>query len=347
MNDEQSRLNPPRPATQGERLGLRDGGAVRVRPFDFSSGSDYSRVVAINNAIDPDFPESAESWQHWDQNRDPRYLFRRYVEERDDEIVAYGSYGHLDWSFDPDRYFIWVGVQPQQQGKGYGRALWDTLMQQLSERRPAELVTFTREDRPRALEFLQKRGFEVRMREQISRMDPQSFDPAPFAATIAQVEQAGIRVVTLAELMQRDPDWKRQVYELEAEVEKDSPSITEVTKVAFEVYEQQTLGMPNLLPEGWFVALDGEQYVGLSTLWRDLSDDRRLSTGFTGVRRSHRRRGVATALKARALSFARDYGAASVDTGNEENNPMYQINLRLGFRPLPAELILAWQPREN
>ncbi len=343
MISEQTSSDLPRAATQGETLSLRSGAAVRVRPFDFGASSDYSRVVAINNAIDPDFPESADSWRHWDLNRDPQYLFRRYVVEQDDEMVAYGSYGHLDWAYHPDRYYIWVGVHPDEQGKGYGRALWDYLRQQLDERQPAELVTFTRENRPRALDFLQKRGFMLRMREQMSRIDLQTFDPAPFAEKIAAAERAGIRVVTLAELMQRDPDWKRRMYELEAEVERDVPSIDEVTKVEFEVYDQQTLGMPNLLPEGWFVAVDGDEYVGLSVLWRDLTDDRRLGTGFTGVKRSHRRRGVATAMKANALSFARAYGAVTVDTGNEENNPMYQLNLQLGFRPLPAELIMTNQ----
>lgn len=344
MYTEQPTVGTQHPAPHGETLNVRSGSVVRVRPFNFNSSSDYGRVVAVSNAIDPDFQESVEAWQHWDQNRDPQHLFRRFLVEREGEVVAYGSYGHLEWSFHPDRYYIWVGVHPGQQRKGYGSALWDYLVKQLIKRQPAELVTFTRENRPQALDFLQRRGFEVRMREQISRINPQTFDLAPFSSKMAAAERSGIRVVTLAEIMPRDPEWKRHMYELESEVEKDVPSIDEVTKSDFEVYEKQTLGMPNLLPEGWFVAMDGDEYVGLSVLWRDLVNDKRLGTGLTGVKRSHRRRGVATAMKARALEFARGYGATILDTGNEENNPMYQINLQLGFRPLPAELVLTYQP---
>jgi GNAT superfamily N-acetyltransferase len=330
----------PATTSQGERLTLRSGKTLRVRPFNFDTRADYEDVVAIHNLIDPEFREAIESWQHWDRNRDPKLVFRRFIAERDGETVAYGSYGHMDWSFDPDRYFIWAGVHPDEQRKGYGSALWDYLLQRLSRRQPAELVSFTRENRPQAVEFLHNRGFEVRMREAISRINPQTFDVTPFAEKIARLAQSGVAVSSLAEIMERDPNWKRNMYELEKEAEKDVPSIGEVTKSAFEVYEKQVFGLPNLLPEGWFVAIDGDEYVGMSVLWRDLENSQRLETGFTGVKRSHRRRGIATALKARALEYARVYGATCIDTGNEENNPMLQLNYQLGFRPMPAELLL-------
>jgi GNAT superfamily N-acetyltransferase len=63
-----------------------------------------------------------------------------------------------------------------------------------------------------------------------------------------------------------------------------------------------------------------------------------LNVGMTGVLRAHRRMGIATALKVRAIQFAQTYGARWIETGNEENNPMLQINLRLGFQPAPAWL---------
>ncbi len=338
---------PVQTPARGEQLTTRSGATLWVRPFNMAARADYERAVRINAAIDPESHDSVEGWQHWDRERDPALQFQRFVLEAGGEAVAYGSFGHMDWSFDPDRYFIWLGVHPAHQRKGYGSAFWAFLMGRLGQRGPQELVSFTRENRPRAVEFLQRRGFEVRMREAISRVNPQEFDVAPFADKIARVAQSGIVVTTLAELMQSDPQWKSKMYELERVAEKDVPSISEITKSDPEVYERQTLGAPNLLPEGWFVALDGDQYVGLSVLWRDLEDEQRLETGFTGVLRSHRRRGIATAMKARALTFARERGVTRLDTGNEENNPMLQINYQLGFRPLPAELVLQKQLTER
>jgi len=58
----------------------------------------------------------------------------------------------------------------------------------------------------------------------------------------------------------------------------------------------------------------------------------------TVFRRGGPRMGVATAMKVAAISFAQETGITEIDTDNEENNPMYQINLQLGFQPMPAYL---------
>ena len=69
---------------------------------------------------------------------------------------------------------------------------------------------------------------------------------------------------------------------------------------------------------------------------RNDADTEKIDTGLTGVIRSHRRRGIAMALKVQALEFARQRGFQTVMTDNEEKNPMYQLNLKLGFKPKPA-----------
>ena len=69
-----------------------------------------------------------------------------------------------------------------------------------------------------------------------------------------------------------------------------------------------------------------------------LSDKTKMEVWSTGVVRTHRRRKIATALKVLAQQKAIEYGAKTIITDNEENNPMYQINLKLGFEPKPAWL---------
>jgi GNAT superfamily N-acetyltransferase len=57
--------------------------------------------------------------------------------------------------------------------------------------------------------------------------------------------------------------------------------------------------------------------------------------GLTGVIRPYRRRGIGTALKVRLLEVAQRTRADTMSTGNEEHNPMYSINVDLGFVPEP------------
>ena len=51
-----------------------------------------------------------------------------------------------------------------------------------------------------------------------------------------------------------------------------------------------------------------------------------------------RRKGIATALKIKAIEKLLQKGVTEVRTDNEENNPMYKINVALGFKPVPFSL---------
>ena len=54
--------------------------------------------------------------------------------------------------------------------------------------------------------------------------------------------------------------------------------------------------------------------------------------------RAWRRKGIATALKLRTIEYALHHNTKSIETGNEENNPMYYLNLKLGFQSQPATI---------
>ena len=61
-------------------------------------------------------------------------------------------------------------------------------------------------------------------------------------------------------------------------------------------------------------------------------------TGGLGVIREFRRKGIATALKIKAIEALLKKGITEIRTDNEENNPMYKINVALGFKPVPFSL---------
>ena len=316
---------------------------MHIRPFSYED-ADFAGAVAISNTIEPESPTSVTAWKHSDRNRQEKYLFRRFVAERAAanghaaRMLATGACGHTFWSFDPDKYFITVQVHPEAQNQGIGSALYDFLLDELRPRKPTKLVSFTRENREVAIRFLQQRGFKQVMRIPVSRLESSTFDAGRFAQKLERVADSGIAIKTLQELSADDADWRRKVYELEWECVQDVPSTDPLTKQPFEQFEKRTLGNPSLLPDAWLVAVDGDHYVGLSVLWKNLATDRLLETGLTGVVRSHRRQGIATAMKVRAIQYAQAHGGAAIETDNEENNPMFQLNLQLGFEPQPAYL---------
>ena len=120
----------------------------------------------------------------------------------------------------------------------------------------------------------------------------------------------------------------------------DVPEPAGHTRVDFESWcEGYSPSNPYYRPEANFMALDGTEYVGLTSLWGESASET-LYVGMTGVRRAYRRKGIATALKLRAISFAQTHGTRTLLTSNNSENPMYRINLDLGFQTYDVELKL-------
>jgi len=307
---------------------------LTIRPFE-PTDADYRRVMAVHDAVWPDRPLALAEWKHDDATRDPKHLFRRLLVERDGAPVALAAYGEPSWAQKPGKYFCHILVHPDHERRGIGSAAYEHVCGALEAFGPRELTSNTREDKPAGVRFLEARGFERAMRFPLSQLDVGRFEPAKYASVFKQLELRGITLHTIAELRETVPDWERRFYDLVVEVLRDVPSPDPITPEPFERFQQRWQS-PNILPEANFVARDGARWVGYSALWK--RTPAKLETGLTGVVRAYRRLGVCTALKLRGIAFAQRYGARAIETENEEHNPMYQLNLRLGFRPCPAWL---------
>lgn len=299
---------------------------------------EYAGVVAAHNGAWPDEPMTLESVKHRDASRSPNYYYRRVLGRVGERIVAVGFARESSWSYRPGKYYVGMDIHADFEDPRHRAQIYHLLVDALFQREPAPvlLTANAREDKAEQVRFLTERGFVAVMRFPRSRLFVDQFDFAPYAGLVERVEAGGIRIASLAELMKSDPEWQRHYYDLDWAGTQDEPSPEPLTGLPFDDFTAQIFGSPNFMPEGIFLALDGDAWVGLSGLDRDLARPDHLETGFTTVLRSHRRRQIATALKLKAIAFAKAYGARTIDTGNEENNPMFQINLRLGFQPQPA-----------
>jgi GNAT superfamily N-acetyltransferase len=308
-----------------------------IRPFDWSD-EDYGALIGIHNAIFPDEPDLPELLKHRDNARDQNYMLERVVLEVDGKPVGSCSFGESSWTPVPGKFWIYVQVHPDHQRRGYGKAIYDHVVGVLSDKKPTIFDSWTREDKADAVSFLTQRDYEQVMRGQNSRLTLADFDPSKFADIVERVKESGVRIVPLTELKESDHDWRKKLWELDWVLSLDVPEIDEPKKREFEVYCRQTFDKPTFFPEAFFVALDGDDYVGVSMLELNLADPTKLQTDLTGVIRSHRRKGIATALKVHALTKARGTEAEYLETDNEEKNPMYSLNVKLGFKPIAGWL---------
>lgn len=105
-----------------------------------------------------------------------------------------------------------------------------------------------------------------------------------------------------------------------------------------EPFEEWVVWMrpPTVLPERiWVAVLEGRP-IGYSYLAYHPSS---VWTGFTGVLREHRGKGLARTLKLETLVQAIDLGVTAVETDNDsENTPILHINEELGYDEMPGKL---------
>jgi mycothiol synthase len=268
--------------------------------------------------------------------RDTTRCFKRWVWEEAGALLGAATLSHMDWMYHPDRYHGYVQVLPAARGRGIGSALYAVIVAAAQARGAESLRTQVKESWPESLRFLAARGYVAGNRELESSLDLTAFDPARFAGAQAKAEAAGLRLLHYAELAD-DPERDRKLWEFSALVGADMPMPEPYTVPPLEVFQRKYLQHPQFYPEGHLVAVAADGlYAGLSMV--EYSNvPGRLMTGFTGVRREWRGRGVATGLKVTVLSRAKAAGYREVRTGNDSTNDgMLGINRRLGFTPLPA-----------
>ena len=307
---------------------------MHIRPFN-STHDEYESVIAIFNRAHPYLNETVAGWKHDDKNRSAEFPYHRDVIEIENQLVAFGDYGQSRWYFHPKKYFWNVVVDTEIDGDDIRAAYFTHIQEQLANQNLLALTTSGREDNVNWVAFLRANGFEETMRDNPSELDLTTFDPTPFEPVVEKVVAGGIDLLNMQHYQQRNPNWQHDLWDLEWAIIQDMPVPDPPKRQSFEDYVNLILNSPNFDANYWTIALDGDKAVGLNRLWTRIGNPDLIFSGLTGVIPSYRRRGIATALKLPALKTAIKNGYKLTKTENEENNPMYQINLQLGFQPAP------------
>ncbi|MEZ4734144.1 MAG: GNAT family N-acetyltransferase [Caldilineaceae bacterium] len=311
-----------------------------IRP---ATTADYPTIVAIGWSATPDFGLSVADLAFADSVCTPATIARRVVAVTDDDhIVGAAYYSQSAPKDDPQRFCIWLHVLPQFQGCGIGKGLYALMLAELAAHKPRCLETGVRTDLPRAMRFLAERGFVEARRECETQLDLTSFTPTAFAEDLQRVARRGITLQTLSELA-ADPARNAKLYELHRrQHEAEGP---QTTFAAFAEWQASFWRLPHLLPDGFCVAVDGENYIGHSHARR--SETAILSYGYTGILPAYRNQGIARAMKLRVLEWAKAQGYTAVRSWSDSRNEaMIRVNLHLGFVVQPPVLWVEqkWKP---
>ncbi|TFF99789.1 MAG: GNAT family N-acetyltransferase [Promethearchaeota archaeon] len=307
---------------------------LKIRPFD--PKEDYERVVEINNLIWP-LKLTVTELEQQDHNRDSEMFFKRFVAIRENSLVGFALVRD-PWEFTNKNYYsIKISVHPDHRNKGIGGALYKQLLKSLGGLKVDTIMAETYEDKDEAIDFLRNRGFKESIRLPRSILELSKFNDNQFKDDLEKVKETKIKIITVKELATIDKNWEENLWRVHVECMKDVPSTVELFEMPLEQYKRNVLEQMDL--NYWVVARDGKKIVGLSILWKDEAEPNKMYTSLTGVIKNYRRKKIATAMKVRLLQEAkREPEIEYIETENEENNPMFQLNLRLGFQRQPAKI---------
>ena len=323
-------------------------GTLTIRAFEWSE-HDYEGYASLRRMAWPDDPTSVEALRDWDARWGEDRFRRRYVAMDPDTHGSINGVVQLSsmlFSDDPRRFRILMFAHPSYEVRGVRDLLYRSVVDDLARDHPdaVSIEGYAMETEPEAIAWYERRGYRKTLIERFSRLDTAAFEEHRFAATIASVEGSGIAITDLGSLLSRDRGALVAAHALANELTRDVPANERMTLPPFDEWRRLFVDTREFLPGAYILALDHGRMVGQSQIVADLSTDELYRTDLTGTLRPYRRRGIATAMKVRAIGEIRGRTAASgkapiIETDNAVENPMYQLNLRLGFVPRPAMVI--------
>lgn len=311
-----------------------------IRPF---KDDDYPALAELLTLVYPDSPVSADDLRYEDAGRDAKCHFARWLlgrGESEGEVVGEAAYGQDADMYHPRKFWLKINVHPALEGGAVEALLYDLLMDALMPLEPLSLLCNIREDYAFERAFYEARGFKPVMKHIEQRLVVASFNLGSYQEALARTE--GIAIMSYPEL-EDDPERDRKLWRLRNELDQQVPFAEPVTPVSFAWFQENILAHPKLLPGGLLVAVRGESdgddqndYVGMTALFEG-SRDRQLKTDLTGVSKGARRKGLALALKLRAIEYAKIHNYTAIHTWVAESNTgMLALNEKLGFGVRPA-----------
>ncbi|MDF2630716.1 MAG: hypothetical protein K0R39_4547 [Symbiobacteriaceae bacterium] len=303
--------------------------------------SDMARIVEIVNAQSEAQTTLAEGLRVERTRRPEDKVLRLMATTADGTIVGTGL-GYSGIGTKPGEFHIKIRVDRPYQGQGAGRALYQAIEEWALAEGAIRLAAGVREIDQDALPWAQRRGYAVEHHVFRSRLPLTDWDETAFAPYVEQAKTNGIRFSSFAAEITGEESYER-CYDFVGRLMDDMPGALGRTRAPYERWRNNFRTLPDMNPAGWMLAIDGDRWVALSSVVR--REDDGYFTGFTGVEREYRGRGIALALKVVSLTYARSVGAREIFTSNHSvNAPMLAVNRKLGYIPEPGHFNLAKLP---
>ena len=303
------------------------------------SNFEFDEIARLYNLVSHDDREHVDDIKEgWaiidkDRQRDRLFLYNRNT------VLGYLGYAQGRDENCRNCYFN-IFLDPQYNGNGYRQLLYERMLEEIQtfacNRLYADIYEHPNYDQFKKL--LLNNNFYIGLKIRESSLQLENINLINYNPLLKKLDAKGIQFYDAKNEMLDFPDHYKKLEELQWRYGKDFPMPKGIshTRNPFEQYMKDQKLFENKHYGVEIVAVDGDIYVGSTDIELfPKSDPFKAWTGSLGVLREYRRQGIATILKVKAFEKLRDKRVKQVRTDNEENNPMYKINVTLGFTPEP------------
>ena len=305
--------------------------------------ADVEAVVELwNRHAPPTEVQTAAGFRRWEAINPMPNRLDLVVTEAGGALVAQANVGDGGvWAQADHSYRGHLLVERASRRRGVGRLLARRLEAYARAKGASRINARVRGDEPEALAFAVSLGYAEYHRRYNSYLEVPAFDASTFEAPDAVAARAGVRLATFGEAWaERTADeeaFLRHLYDVNGALTKDVPFPDPFEPPPFDFVRKHLFGSPTLDRNASILALRDGKVVALT--FTDVNESGIAYTFMTGVARTERGKGLALALKLRAIAALRARGVRWLGTTNDEANaPMRGINRRLGYQTQPASI---------
>ena len=314
---------------------------IEIKKFT-ATDKEFEELARIDNLVNHDCichpDDDKDDWKL----RDKSLIRDRLLLYNNDVLIGvlYYSQGRDE---NNRTCFYTLNLDPNYNQKGYRELLYNKMLEVVKKFNCNKLLTSIY-DHPNYKEhqkLLIKEKFKLAQTNREYSCDIRKVDIKKYQPLIQKLESEGIFFYDSKDEMLDWPDHYKKLEELEWTYAQDFPIPKGVkqTRVPFDQFMKNCLNFYKNAYGVDMVAVKDKQYIGSTDIEvYPKAEPHKGWTGGLGVLKEFRRRGIATALKIKAIEALLKKGVTEVRTDNEENNPMYKINVELGFKPVPFSL---------
>ena len=318
---------------------------IKIKKF-LATKTEFKEIARIDNMVNHDSishpDDDQNSWEIKDKN-----LIRDRLLLYDNKILIGVLFYSQGRDYNNKTAFFTTHLNPDYNYNGYRKLLYKQMIKEV-EVFECNKVHTTIYDHPNYIEhkkLLIKENFQLVQTNREYSCDITKVDTKKYHPLIEKLESEGIKFYDSKENMRHDantfPNHYEKLEELIWTYDQDMPIPKGIkhTRPPFEHFMKESLNFEDNYYGIEIVAVLNGEYIGSTDIEvYPKAEPYKGWTGGLGVLKKYRRKGIATALKIKAIEGLLKKGITEVRTDNEKNNPMYKINVKLGFIPVPFSL---------